>query len=66
MGIITQTLGLAVGFMIALVIVIPIKWIVSQIENPYLAVGVMFFLFVVVIVILGLVARPMLCGGEDE
>ena len=66
MGIITQTLGLAIGFMIAFAITIPIKWIVSQIENPYLAIGVMFFLFVVVMVILGLVARPMLCGGEDE
>ena len=66
MGIITQTLGLAIGFMIAFAITIPIKWIVSQIENSYLALGVMFFLFVVVIVILGLVARPMLCGDEDE
>ena len=66
MGIITQTLGLAIGFMIAFAITIPIKWIVSQIENSYLALGVMFFLFVVIIVILSLVARPMLCGGEDE
>ena len=66
MGIITQTLGLAIGFMIAFAITIPIKWIVSQIENSYLALGVMFFLFVVIIVILSLVARPMLCGDEDE
>ena len=66
MGIITQTLGLAVGFVIAFAIAIPIKWVVNQIENSYLALGTMFLLFIIVIVIVALLARPMLCGGEDE
>jgi len=49
---IIQALGLMVGFIIAIVITLLIKWIVSQIENPYLEMGVMFFLFIAIIVVI--------------
>jgi len=47
---IIQALGLMVGFIIAIVITLLIKETVSQIKNPYLEMGAMFFLFIVIIV----------------
>ena len=47
-----KTFGPIFGFTIAIVITLLIKWIVSQIENPYLEMGVMFFLFIAIIVVI--------------